>query len=83
MIKNITKRDGRLIPFNKEKITRAIFLAAQEAALEEGKKADYKKAESITEDVVNYINKKYIGEVPNVENIQDAIIKILIEGGER
>ena len=81
MIKNITKRDGRLIPFNKEKITRAIFLAAQEAALEEGKKADYKKAESITEDVVNYINKKYIGEVPNVENIQDAIIKILIEGG--
>ena len=41
MITTIKKRDGREIHFSPEKITRAIFLAADSVANEEGVKADY------------------------------------------
>ena len=44
MIKNIKKRDGRLIPFDIHKITMAIFKSAQEVAKEEGHEADYRVA---------------------------------------
>ena len=45
------KRDGRLIPFNPEKITRAISLAASEVANKEGITADYQIASELTEEV--------------------------------
>lgn len=82
MITTIKKRDGREIHFSPEKITRAIFLAASRVAEEEGSKADYETAERLTEQVVNYLEANFQGEnEPGVENIQDAVVKILIENG--
>ncbi|KXZ40650.1 ribonucleoside-triphosphate reductase class III catalytic subunit [Alkalithermobacter thermoalcaliphilus JW-YL-7 = DSM 7308] len=81
MVDKVQKRDGRVINFNKEKITRAIFLAASEVAQKEGKVPDYNLAEELADKVVSYINKKYIDKVPGVEDIQDAVVKILIENG--
>ncbi|MBQ3420700.1 MAG: anaerobic ribonucleoside triphosphate reductase [Romboutsia sp.] len=82
MIKNIIKRDGRVIPFNKEKITKAILLAAKEVADSEGKLVDEITAEKITDGVIEYLNKKYSeDEIPTVESVQDAVVKILIESG--
>ena len=49
MITTIKKRDGREIHFSPEKITRAIFLAADGVANEEGVKADYATAEELTQ----------------------------------
>lgn len=49
MITTIKKRDGREIHFSPEKITRAIFLAADSVANEEGVKADYATAEELTQ----------------------------------
>jgi len=73
----IKKRDGRLVPFDSEKIADAIF----KAALAVGGK-DRGIAESLTESVVDILNIIYKdGRVPTVENTQDLVEKILIERG--
>ncbi len=81
MLTKILKRDGREISFVPEKITRAIFLAASSAAEKEGVQADYSIAEGLTQQVIGYLAAKYHNQVPEVEQIQDAVIKILIENG--
>ena len=81
MITKIRKRDGREDHFIPERITRAIFLAASRVAKEEGTEADYETAEYLTDRVVSLLNKKYKDEVPSVEQVQDAVVKVLIEAG--
>lgn len=82
MITSIKKRDGREIHFSPEKITRAIFLAASRVAEDEGTKADYDTAEKLTDQVVHYLETSFQGkEEPGVEDVQDAVVKILIENG--
>jgi len=81
MIEKIKKRDGRIISFIPEKITAAIFKAAKVVANEEGREASFDIAEKLTEQVVALLNKKYSNEIPTVEQVQDAVIKVLIEGG--
>lgn len=81
MITMIKKRDGREIHFAPGKITRAVFLAADAAAKQGGKDASYEMAELITERVVGFLNKEYEKEIPTVEQVQDAVIRILIENG--
>lgn len=81
MITTIKKRDGREIHFSPEKITRAIFLAADSVANDEGVKADYATAEELTQQVVGFLNNTYQKDVPTVEEVQDAVVKVLIENG--
>lgn len=81
MITSIKKRDGREIHFSPEKITRAIFLAASRVAQEEGTKAEYETAEILTEQVVGLLNNQFQNQIPTVEEVQDAVVKILIESG--
>ncbi|MCQ1528116.1 anaerobic ribonucleoside-triphosphate reductase [Lutispora saccharofermentans] len=76
MLKKIKKRDGRITDFTKEKIASAIFKAARAVGGE-----DYETAESITEKVISYLIKYNTDEVPDVETIQDAVEKVLIENG--
>ncbi|HHW31791.1 MAG TPA: anaerobic ribonucleoside triphosphate reductase [Clostridiaceae bacterium] len=76
MITKIIKRDGREVPFNIEKIANAIFKAASAVG---GK--DYATALSLAEKVVEYIENKMGNKIPSVEEIQDAVEKILIENG--
>lgn len=76
MITKIRKRDGREVPFNIEKIASAIFKAASVTG---GK--DYNTALSLAEKVVEYIECKLDKKVPTVEEIQDAVEKVLIETG--
>lgn len=81
MIEKIQKRDGRTITFVPEKITRAIFLAASAVAKEEGGEADYELAERLTDQVVGYLNSVYKHTIPSVEQVQDAVVRVLIETG--
>ncbi|MBS5788774.1 MAG: anaerobic ribonucleoside triphosphate reductase [Clostridioides difficile] len=81
MVKFVKKRDGRVIPFNQDRVTRAIFLAATSVAEKEGTVPDYKVSEELTNEVIRHLNKKFIEEVPGVEDVQDAVVKILIESG--
>ena len=76
MITKIRKRDGREVPFNIEKIANAIFKAASAVG---GK--DYNSSLLLAEEVVEYLEKNLNNKVPSVEEIQDAVEKILIERG--
>ncbi len=76
MITKIRKRDGREMPFNIEKIGNAIFKAASVSG---GK--DYQTAMDLSEQVVEYIENNLCEKVPTVEQIQDAVEKVLIETG--
>jgi anaerobic ribonucleoside-triphosphate reductase len=76
-MKLVRKRDGRLEPFDQERITNAIWKAAKAVG---GK--DREQAKRIS-DQVNAELKKRFGEegVPTVEEIQDIVEKMLIENG--
>ncbi|KMT21419.1 anaerobic ribonucleoside-triphosphate reductase [Clostridium cylindrosporum] len=77
MVTQIRKRDGRLVNFSKEKIARAIFLAAQGVG-----GSDFKTAEFLAEKVISYLlGSLTYGDVPGVEDVQDAVEKVLIEEG--
>lgn len=76
MITKIKKRDGREVPFNIEKIANAIFKAA---SMTGGK--DYSASMALAEKVVEYIENRLDKRVPEVEEIQDAVEKVLIETG--
>lgn len=73
----IKKRDGRVVSFDEGKIAQAIFKAARAVGGE-----DYALAEEITREVIAFLNKQQLpGLVPTVEEIQDAVEKVLIERG--
>jgi ribonucleoside-diphosphate reductase alpha chain len=77
-ITKIKKRDGRISTFDREKITEAIWRAAQSVG---GK--DRKLAEKISEQVFGTLKVFFKDEsvVPNVEQIQDLVEKTLMENG--
>lgn len=71
----IRKRDGRIVDFNEEKITKAIFKAGQSNG-----EFNYRKAKELSHKVFKILEKKYDGHtVPGVEEIQDEVEKVLIE----
>ena len=75
MIQQIVKRDGRVVPFELDKITEAIYKAAQALGGQ-----DRSMAEKLAADVVAYLEQKG-NEIPSVEQIQDAVEHTLIENG--
>jgi len=81
MVEKIKKRDGRIITFIPEKITAAIFKAAKVVAQKDGTEASYEIAEGLTQQVVSLLNKRYTHRIPTVEEVQDAVVKVLIEAG--
>ncbi len=76
-MKFVRKRDGRLEPFDQERITNAIWKAAKAVG---GK--DRELAKRLSDQVVAELKKRF-GEdgVPTVEEIQDVVEKVLIENG--
>jgi len=76
MVERIRKRDGRIVPFEQEKITNAIWKAAQAVG-----GTDRERAKQLSDQVVEIINKKYDGKTATVENIQDIVEKVLVENG--
>ncbi len=76
MITRIIKRDGRQAPFNIEKITNAIFKAAQAVGGN-----DYAEAEELSFKVCDLIQAQIGDEIPTVEQVQDAVEKVLLESG--
>ncbi|HLG25687.1 MAG TPA: adenosylcobalamin-dependent ribonucleoside-diphosphate reductase [Candidatus Gracilibacteria bacterium] len=77
-IHQVRKRDGRKVPFDQNKITQAIWNAAQSVG---GK--DRSLAEKISGQVsaVLTVFYKKKTDIPSVEQIQDLVEKILIEDG--
>jgi len=77
VIEFIRKRDGRLVPFEEQKIAQAIIKAVQAVG-----GTDMQKAADITRQVSGILSVLYKEDrVPTVENVQDLVEKILIENG--
>ncbi len=76
-IKQVTKRDGRVVPFTKDRITNAIYRAAVAVG---GR--DKITAQKLSDQVVALLEVMYAeGKTPSVEEIQDVVEKVLIESG--
>lgn len=76
MITTIKKRDGRSVPFNLEKVANAIFKAARAVGGD-----NYKESLELSYKVCEYIEENLKTKMPTVEQVQDAVEKILIEDG--
>lgn len=81
MLEYIKKRDGRVVQLNEDRITRAIFKAASEVAKEEGLVPSYEMSEELTQNVIKILSSKFRDTIPGVEDIQNIVVKVLIEGG--
>ncbi len=75
-IQEIIKRDGRVVPFDINKIADAIFKAAQVLGGQDRDMAMY-----LARQVELYLLEVCHNQKPTVEQIQDAVEKILIENG--
>lgn len=76
MFVKILKRDGREVSFDEGKITEAIFKAAKAVG-----GGDKQMALELTLDVLRFLKQKYNGGLFGVEDVQDAVEKVLIEKG--
>ena len=75
-IQKIIKRDGRMVDFDVDKIADAIFKAAQVLGGRDREMSVY-----LAKQVELYLLEICHNQVPTVEQIQDAVEKILIENG--
>ena len=73
-LESIKKRSGEIVPFDAKKIFEAIKSAV--AVTREVSDADIVK---ITQDVLKRLDKKYAGQIPNVEDIQDIVVQTLMD----
>ena len=71
---SIKKRSGETVPFDAKKIFEAIKKAV--AVTAELSDADIVK---ITQDVLKRLDKKFAGQMPNVEDIQDIVVQTLMD----
>lgn len=73
----ITKRDGRTVSYDRSKIEEAICKAFQASGSAKGRET----ARQLAEQVELELERNETIEVPNVEDIQDTVERILIEHG--
>ena len=72
-VKNVTKRDGTLAPFDESKIYNAILKAGNSTG--EFGESD---AWLLTAQVMKVINHKFTESLPSIEQIQDIVEQVLI-----
>jgi len=76
-IERIAKRNGRVVPFDRSKISAAVSKALKAVGDE-----DTAKSEKVTSDVIGILEITCRhGRVPDVEEVQDLVEKMLIENG--
>jgi len=78
MIPSIRKRDGRVVPFDPQKIEQAI----EKSFMASGSRKGRETAHHLTDLVVAAVeNDESIPSIPTVEQVQDTVERILIEQG--
>lgn len=77
MVTKVRKRDGSVVQFQQDKVAEAIWKAARAVGGQDKSKADH-VAQLVTDELTG----KYGAEgIPSVEEVQDAVEKILIKEG--
>ena len=76
-VKQVIKRTGAVVPFNKERISNAIYRAAVAVG---GR--DKSIADKLADQVVSTLEETLApGEIPTVEDVQDVVERVLIDNG--
>ena len=78
MIRQIVKRDGRVIDYDEQKIVSAIFEAAKAVARKEGRVAERTTAAALAAEVTEHLSEQFGDSAPTVEQIQDEVVRTLI-----
>jgi ribonucleoside-diphosphate reductase alpha chain len=76
VVKKIEKRDGRVVDFEREKITNAIHKATIAVKRENGE-----LAEELATKVVKLLEKRFKAKIPSVEDVQDIVERVLMREG--
>ena len=75
-MKQIVKRDGRIVDYDPVKIINAIWAAVKAVG-----GTDYKRVLELTKTVEAALNANYPDRVATVEQVQDQVEKALVEAG--
>jgi transcriptional regulator NrdR family protein len=75
-IREVRKRDDRVVPFDETKIADAIYQAIRSVG-----RGDRSLAEELAQAVTHFLEKKFAGMIPGIEDIQDQVETVLIETG--
>ncbi len=73
----VHKRDGQLVPFDADKISRALFAASEELG-----RADAFLARELADGVVHFLTLECEGATPTTEQIAEIVIKVVRELGQ-
>jgi len=76
LFRRIQKRDGTIVDFDREKITEAIWAAARSVGGTSRSTADL-----LADRVILYLSRIYDDHLLTIEEVQDAVEKVLIEQG--
>ena len=74
--RSIIKRDGQLVPHDRNRIANAIFKAAASIG-----GFGFEEAERLSIVVEQRTAESYAGQVPTVEDLQDIVESVLMENG--
>ncbi len=72
----VIKRDGGQVPFEADKISRALFAAGEELG-----HADAFLCRELTDGVLHFIGQEYAGQIPATSAIADLVVKVVRELG--
>ncbi len=75
-ITKVKTRGGEIVPFDQNKITDAIWKAAQAVG-----GTDKELAKQLSDNVIAALEENFTHKIPSVEEIQDVVEKVLIENG--
>ena len=76
LVKTIIKRDGQAVPYDRSRITNAIFKAAASSG-----GFGFEEADRLSILVEQRTAESYAGQVPTVEDLQDIVEALLMENG--
>jgi hypothetical protein len=76
MIRKIKKRDGRIVPFDQEKIAGSIARAGRMVG-----RGDDLLSEELASVVTLFIEKTFGEDLPNVQDVRDVVERVLMETG--
>lgn len=75
-IREVRKREGRIVPFDRSKIVHAIYRALRSVG-----EGDIPLSEELASAVVHFLGERFEGRIPDIEEIQDVVETVLMEMG--
>jgi hypothetical protein len=73
----VKKRDGRLVPFEPDKISQALFAASEALG-----QPDAFLARELTDGILHFLSKEWASEVPTTGHVADLVAKVVRELGQ-